>query len=200
MPLLPPSSLQNINSGGERKKSLQLATIIICITVGIIPPMTLSLHNISLQIYISNPDYGCPVADLGKQKLRTLLIVMCCVTIWDDTTPTLWCSHKVNVKLHSAAALQQWAFKLIWLAVKPHAGARTRGHTRTHGRADTQTHIHAGLTLNTVKVSDIVMCTGKEKVEKPCYLPWALCRGVSHHHTFSYFSEFTKIVSKAVCE
>lgn len=62
-----------------------------------------------------------------------------------DAAPTLCCSHKVNVKLHSAAALQQRAFKLIWLAVKPHAGA--------HGRADT----HAGLRLNTVKVSGIVM-------------------------------------------
>lgn len=106
-----------------------------------------------------------------KATQRTLLVIMWHVTVRGDATPALWCSHKVNVKLHSAAALQQRAFKLIWLAVKPHAGARTLGHTRAHGRADTQTHIRAGLTLNTVKVSDIVMCTGKGKVEKPCYLP-----------------------------
>ena len=56
-----------------------------------------------------------------------------------------------------AAALQQWAFKLIWLAVKPHAGARahTRGHTRTppsaqtRARADTETHTHARTHIHT---------------------------------------------------
>lgn len=66
---------------------------------------------------------------------RRGLIFIWCLTTWDDDVPpTLWCSHKVNVELHSAAALQQRAFKLIWLAVKPHAGARarTRGHRGTH--------------------------------------------------------------------
>ena len=121
-----------------------------------------------------------------------------------------------------AAALQQWAFKLIWLAVKPHAGARahTRGHTRTppsaqtRARADTETHarthIHTHTHIHTrwikhwtrTKWSDIAACTGvrgKSRGSRGGFLPWAFCRGVSHHHTFSYFSEFTKIVSKAVC-
>lgn len=74
------------------------------------------------------------------------------------------------------------------------AAARTQRHTRMHAR----TRGRAGLTANTDKVSDIAACTGKGKVKTR--LPWALCRGVSHHHTFSYLSEFTKIVSKAVCE
>ena len=88
-----------------------------------------------------NPHYGRPGADLNL-RLRTQPITVRCVTAWDGATPTLWCSHKVNVKLHSAAALQQWAFKLIWLAVKPHAGARTRGHRNTHRNTHTHTHGH----------------------------------------------------------
>lgn len=121
------------------------------------------------------------MADL-KQKVSRLLIIIWCVTMGDDSTLTLRCSHKVNVKLHSAAALQQRAFKLIWLAVKPHAGTRARTHTQgTHantcarGHRKTHTHMHAGLTRNTDKVSDIVTCTGEEeggqKVGRARYLP-----------------------------
>lgn len=104
-------------------------------------PMTLVLLHFFLYKCIYNPHYGRPVADLNH-KLGTLLIIIWYVTMWDDTTPTLWCSHKVNVKLHSAAALQQWAFKLIWLAVKPHAGARAHRDTHEHMRAWTQKHTY----------------------------------------------------------
>lgn len=62
--------------------------------------------------------------------------------------------------------LQRRAFKLIWLAVKPHAGARTRGthadtcararerghtHIRTQGEKERNTHTHARFTPNTDK-------------------------------------------------
>lgn len=141
------------------------------------------------------------LGQISEQKVGTRLVFICCLTIWGDVRATLCCSHKVNVKLHSAAALQQWAFKLIWLAVWNHTQARVHRDTHRRARADTATytraHARAGLTANTDKVSDIATCTGKGKVKMR--LPWALCRGVSHHHTFSYFSEFTKIVSKAVC-
>ena len=137
------------------------------------------------------------LGQISQQKVAPRLVFICCLIIWGDVTATLCCSHKVNVKLHSAAALQQWAFKLIWLAVWNHTQARV--HADTHRRGDARTHAQAraGLTANTDKVSDIATCTGKGKVKMR--LPWALCRGVSHHHTFSYFAEFTKIVSKAVC-
>ena len=97
--------------------------------------MTLILFAIySFATCFINPRCGRPVAD-SNPKPGTPPIVIFAVLRCEAT---LWCSHKVNVKLHSAAALQQRAFKLIWLAVKPHAGARAR--TRTHARARTDAH------------------------------------------------------------
>lgn len=130
-------------------------------------PMTLLLLKYFVCKCVYNAHYGRPVKDL-KEKLRTPLLIICYVTMWDDTTPTLWCSHKVNVKLHSAAALQQWAFKLIWLAVKPHAGARTQGHTGTHARADTETHITRWINTKHGQSKRYRYMHWQGKVEKPC--------------------------------
>lgn len=142
---------------------MQLANNKPALTVWTTIPM--SHNNISLQIYISNPDYDQSCGRFWekqkhkKQKQNWGQCSSLFATLQYEATrhtqqkkKKLWCSHKVNVKLHSAAALQQWAFKLIWLAVKPHAGARARGHTHTythrHTRARTRTHGRAG-TQNT---------------------------------------------------
>lgn len=121
---------------------MQLANNKPALTVWTTIPM--SHNNISLQIYISNPDYDQSCGRFWekqkhkKQKQNWGQCSSLFATLQYEATrhtqqkKKLWCSHKVNVKLHSAAALQQWAFKLIWLAVKPHAGARARGHTHVH--------------------------------------------------------------------
>ena len=85
-----------------------------------------------------------------------------------------------------------------------HVRARTQKHTHARTHIHTHTHIHTRWIKHwtRTKWSDIAACTGvrgKSRGSRGGFLPWAFCRGVSHHHTFSYFSEFTKIVSKAVC-
>lgn len=156
---------------------MQLANNKPALTVWTTIPM--SHNNISLQIYISNPDYDQSCGRFWekqkhkKQKQNWGQCSSLFATLQYEATrhtqqkKKLWCSHKVNVKLHSAAALQQWAFKLIWLAVKPHAGARARGHTHTDIRAREhehmgarahKTHIHAGLNTEHGQSKAISLC------------------------------------------
>lgn len=49
------------------------------------------------------------------------------------------------------------------------------------------------------RISFIIIFFHSKVENVSLHLPGTLCCRVSHHHTFSDFPKFTKIISKAVC-